>query len=77
LNLLERSIGTRWALAITAILFGLAHFNKRTTFFNGRYVMLAAIAGVFYGRAWLDRRRLLSASVTHATVDTVWSIWLR
>jgi membrane protease YdiL (CAAX protease family) len=77
LNLLERRVGTRGALAITAILFGLAHFNKRTTFFNGRYVMLAAIAGVFYGRAWLDRRRLLSASVTHATVDTVWSIWLR
>lgn len=77
LNLLERRVGTRWALAITAILFGLAHFNKRTTFFNGRYVMLAAIAGIFYGRAWLDRRRLLSAGITHATVDTVWSIWLR
>jgi membrane protease YdiL (CAAX protease family) len=77
LNLLERRVGTRWALAITAILFGLSHFNKRTAFFNGRYVMLAAIAGVFYGRAWLDRRRLLSSSVTHATVDTVWSIWLR
>jgi membrane protease YdiL (CAAX protease family) len=77
LNLLERRIGTRWALAVTAILFGLAHFNKRTTFFNGRYVMLAVIAGVFYGRAWLDRRRLLSSAVTHATVDTVWSIWLR
>jgi membrane protease YdiL (CAAX protease family) len=77
LNLLERRLGTRWALAITAILFGIAHFNKRTTFFNGRYVAMAAIAGVFYGRAWLDRRRLLTSSVTHATVDTVWSIWLR
>ncbi len=77
LNLLERRLGTRWALAITAVLFGLAHFNKRTSFFNGRYVAMAAIAGVFYGRAWLDRRRLLTSSVTHATVDTVWSIWLR
>jgi membrane protease YdiL (CAAX protease family) len=77
LNLLERKVGTKWALAITAVLFGLAHFNKRTAFFNGRYVMLAAIAGVFYGRAWLNRRRLLTSSITHATVDTVWSIWLR
>jgi membrane protease YdiL (CAAX protease family) len=77
LNLLERRLGTRWALAITAVLFGMAHFNKRTTFFNGRYVAMAAIAGVFYGRAWLDRRRLLTSSITHATVDTVWSIWLR
>lgn len=77
LNLIERHLGTRWALAITAVLFGLAHFNKRAAYFNWRYVILAAIAGVFYGRAWLDRRRLLTSSITHATVDTVWSIWLR
>ncbi len=77
LNLLERRIGTRRALAVTAVLFGLAHFNKRAAFFNWRYVIMAAIAGVFYGRAWLARRRLLAASVTHATVDAVWSIWLR
>jgi membrane protease YdiL (CAAX protease family) len=77
LNMLERRTGTRRALAITAILFGLAHFNKRAAYFNWRYVVLAAVAGVFYGRAWLARRRLLAASVTHATVDSVWSIWLR
>jgi membrane protease YdiL (CAAX protease family) len=77
LNLIEQHLGTRWALAITAVLFGLAHFNKRAAYFNWRYVILAAIAGVFYGRAWLDRRRLLTSSITHATVDTVWSIWLR
>jgi uncharacterized protein len=77
LNLLERRVGTRRALWITAVLFGLAHFNKRAASFNWRYVILAAIAGVFYGRAWLAQRRLLASSVTHATVDTVWSIWLR
>jgi membrane protease YdiL (CAAX protease family) len=59
------------------VLFGLAHFNTRAAFFNWRYVILAAIAGYFYGRAWLDRRRILTSSVTHATVDTVWSLWLR
>jgi membrane protease YdiL (CAAX protease family) len=77
LNLLERKIGAGRALAATAVIFGLAHFNKRAAFFNWRYVIMAAIAGVFYGRAWLARRRLLAASVTHATVDTVWSLWLR
>jgi membrane protease YdiL (CAAX protease family) len=77
LNMLERRIGTNRALAITSVLFGLAHFNKRAAHFNWRYVILAAVAGVFYGRAWLARRRLLSSSITHATVDTVWSIWLR
>lgn len=77
LNLLERRVGPRRALAITSLLFGLAHFNKRAAYFNWRYVILAAIAGVFYGRAWMANRRLLASSITHATVDTVWSIWLR
>jgi len=77
LNLLARKIGTTRALAATSLLFGLAHFNKRAAYFNWRYVILAAIAGVFYGRAWLDRRRILASSIAHATVDTVWSIWLR
>ncbi len=77
LNLLERRIGTRWALTVTSALFGLAHFNKRAAYFNWRYVILAAIAGVFYGRAWLATRRVTTSAVTHATVDTVWSIWLR
>ena len=77
LNLMQRRMGTRWALVASSILFGLAHFNKRAKYFNWRYVILAAIAGVFYGRAWLKERRLLASSITHATVDTVWSIWLR
>ena len=77
LNLMERRMGTRRALVVSSILFGLAHFNKRAKYFNWRYVCLAAIAGVFYGRAWLKQRRLPASSITHATVDTVWSIWLR
>jgi membrane protease YdiL (CAAX protease family) len=76
-NLLERHMNRNAALIAASILFGLSHFNKRTTFFNWRYVLLAAIAGFFYGRAWRERKRLLSSSVTHATVDTVWSIWFR
>ncbi len=76
-NLLERRMG-RWpALAATAILFGLSHFNKRALYFNWRYVLLAAIAGVFYGRAWRRDRRVGASAITHATVDSVWSVWLR
>jgi membrane protease YdiL (CAAX protease family) len=77
LNMLERRLGTARALAVTSTIFGLAHFNKRAAYFNWRYVILAAVAGVFYGRAWLAKRRLMASSITHATVDTVWSIWLR
>lgn len=76
-NLLERRLGRKPALALTAILFGLAHFNKRAVHFNWRYVILAAIAGVFYGRAWRKDRRVGASAVTHASVDTIWSLWLR
>jgi len=76
-NLLEKRIGRRGALFLTACLFGLAHFNKRTTGFNWRYVLLAAIAGIFYGRAWRSQRRVGTSAITHATVDSIWSLWLR
>jgi membrane protease YdiL (CAAX protease family) len=76
-NLLERRMGRTLALVVTSILFGLAHFNKRTTSFNWRYVLLAAIAGVFYGRAWRVQRRVGASAITHATVDTLWGLLLR
>jgi uncharacterized protein len=65
------------ALILTAILFGLSHFNKRAAHFNWRYVLLAAIAGIFYGRAWRQNRRVATSAVTHTAVDTPWSLWLR
>jgi membrane protease YdiL (CAAX protease family) len=75
-NLLERHVGRRRAFWLASVLFGLSHFNKGAAF-NWRYVLLATIAGLFYGRAWLAQRRLFASSITHATVDTVWSIWFR
>ncbi len=76
-NLLERHVGRYPALFLTAILFGLSHFNKRAAHFNWRYVLLAAVAGVFYGRAWRRDRRVGATAVTHASVDAIWSLWLR
>lgn len=76
-NLLERRIGRTGALLLTAALFGLSHFNKRAVHFNWRYVVLAAIAGIFYGRAWREHRRVGASGITHALVDTVWGLWLR
>lgn len=76
-NLLERRLGRTPALLITAILFGLSHFNKRTAIFNWRYVLLAAIAGIFYGRAWRRDRRIAASAITHSTVDTLWGALLR
>ena len=76
-NLLEKRLGRYGALFLTACLFGLAHFNKRAAHFNWRYVLLAALAGIFYGRAWRAERRVGASAVTHATVDAIWSLWLR
>jgi uncharacterized protein len=76
-NLLERRVGRVWALLITSALFGLSHFNKRATHFNGRYVLLATLAGIFYGLAWRQERRIGASAITHASVDTIWSVWLR
>lgn len=76
-NLLERRIGRRASLLVTAVLFGLSHFNKGASHFNWRYVLLATFAGIFYGRAWREERRLVASAITHASVDTIWSIWLR
>jgi len=74
-NLLERRVGRRVALLIASVLFGLSHFNKRSTHFNWRYVLLATIAGIFYGRAWREQRRVPASTITHASVDWLWGLW--
>jgi membrane protease YdiL (CAAX protease family) len=74
-NLLERRAGRVTALVITSALFGLSHFNKRAAHFNWRYVLLAGIAGIFYGRAWREQRRIPASIITHASVDWMWSWW--
>jgi membrane protease YdiL (CAAX protease family) len=74
-NLLERRVGRRAALVIASVLFGLSHFNKRSAHFNWRYVLLATIAGIFYGRAWRERRRVPASTITHAGVDWIWGLW--
>ena len=75
-NLLERRIGRMGSLLVTAAIFGLAHFNKRASHFNWHYVLLAAIAGIFYGRAWREKQRVAASAITHSAVDTIWSLWL-
>ncbi|HXZ80388.1 MAG TPA: type II CAAX endopeptidase family protein [Terriglobales bacterium] len=75
-NLLEARIGRANAWVTASVIFGLSHFNKPLPF-NWRYVLLATIAGLFYGRAWRDRRRLLTSGTTHTLVDVVWSLWFR
>ena len=77
-NLLERRFSKRAALLIASVLFGLSHFNKRnfgSAHFNWRYVLLATIAGIFYGRAWREQRRITASAITHTFVDWLWTLW--
>lgn len=77
-NLLERRLGRTAALVTASILFGLSHFNKRnfgSAHFNWRYVLLAMIAGIFYGRAWRENRRITASGITHTCVDWLWYLW--
>jgi uncharacterized protein len=75
-NFLETRIGRTAGLLVAAALFGLSHFNHGARF-NLRYVLLATIAGVFYGRAWRANREIFASLVTHTAVDVVWSLWFR
>ena len=74
-NLLEGSMHNPYAArAIASAIFGLSHIHHG--FPNWRYVIMAAIAGWFYGTAWQARRSLMAAAVTHAAVDTLWHHFL-
>lgn len=73
-NLLETRLPRRQALALAAAIFGLSHYVHGPVF-NWRYVILATIAGWFYGRAWRNERRLAASAVSHTLVDTVWHTW--
>ena len=75
-NLLEGRLGRTGSLILASALFGLSHFHKGAAF-NWRYVLLATIAGVFYGRAWRAERRVMTSALTHTAVDVVWGLWFR
>jgi membrane protease YdiL (CAAX protease family) len=74
-NLLEGSFRSRPAAqAVASILFGLTHI-RHAPYPNWRYVILATIAGWFYGSAYRKHRSLMASATTHALVDTLWRTW--
>jgi membrane protease YdiL (CAAX protease family) len=40
-------------------------------------MLMASIAGLFYGLAWRSRRNVLTSSITHTLVNTGWNIFFR
>ncbi|HET6373602.1 MAG TPA: type II CAAX endopeptidase family protein [Candidatus Polarisedimenticolia bacterium] len=71
-NMLQRTIkwgGPYPALAISSVIFGLAHLNNPPG--DWRYALLATCAGLCYGWAYLRTGSLLASSYCHAMVDII------
>lgn len=76
-NLLSRTMKNEWAgLAVTSAIFGLSHIF-RAPYPNWKYVLLATMAGLFYGHAWMRTRSLVPGTLVHAFVDISWHILFR
>jgi len=91
-NFLQKTIrgknGLWIALAISSVIFGLAHGdNHAAPFFDISfgplgvwhlpwvYVILAAIAGWYYGLTYIRTGKVTAGALVHAFVDTWWSIF--
>ncbi len=77
-NSLSRTLSSEaggWIAA--SVLFGLAHITNNGVFPNWRYALLAAIAGIFYGRTWRKTGSIFPAAIVHGLVDTIWHLLFR
>ncbi len=75
----QRLKNERVALAVAAVIFGLAHLNNATAGYpvpNWMYVVMASLAGLAYGWTWRKTGKITAAAVVHATVNFVWGILL-
>jgi membrane protease YdiL (CAAX protease family) len=71
---LSRAMRNEWGgLVVASVLFGLVHLPFRQ-FPNWRFALLATVAGVFYGLAYMRGRSIRPAMVTHALVVTTWKL---
>ena len=76
-NMLARASKSDLAGWWTAsILFGFSHITNRG-FPNWRYVLLASIAGFFYGWTWRKTGSIFASALVHASVDLMWHFLFR
>jgi membrane protease YdiL (CAAX protease family) len=76
-NMLARSTQSDLAGWWTAsVLFGFSHITNMG-FPNWRYVILASIAGLFYGWTWRKTGSIFASAIVHALVDATWHFLFR
>jgi hypothetical protein len=76
-NMLARASKSDLAGWWTAsILFGFSHITNNG-FPNWRYVLLASIAGFFYGWTWRKTGSIFASALVHAAVNVMWHFLFR
>jgi len=76
-NMLARASHSDLAAWWTAsVLFGFSHITNMG-FPNWRYVILASIAGMFYGWTWRKTGSIFASAIVHGAVDTTWHFLFR
>jgi len=78
-GVMQQGLG-RWlnnqtaGLILSSVAFGLVHLPFRA-FPNWKFALVAAIAGLFYGRAYSQAGGIRAAMITHALVNTTTRIF--
>lgn len=76
-NCLTRVTNSDWFGWIAAsVLFGLSHITNGG-FPNWKYVLLACIAGFFYGWTWRRTNSIFASALVHGAVDLLWHFLFR
>jgi uncharacterized protein len=76
-NCLTRSFNNKWAgLIVASVIFGFSHILHAPAP-NWKYVLLATIAGIFYGRAYMKTGSIFPGALVHALVDLTWHVLFR
>lgn len=76
-NCLTESFNNKWTgLLIASVIFGFSHI-LHTPAPNWKYVLLATIAGIFYGRAYMKTGSIFPGVLVHGLVDLTWHVLFR
>lgn len=76
-NCFARTFKNEWTgLLVASVIFGFSHILHAPAP-NWKYVLMATIAGIFYGRAWMKTGSLLPGTLVHALIDFSWHILFR
>lgn len=81
-NILQKTIKNRnLALTVSSLIFGLVHLNNagvpQGPTGDYRYLVLASVAGIFYGNLYRRHRTLMPAILCHTLVDVIWVLFFR